>query len=178
MASIFNLEQQLTFYASYHNNKINQLIHIIFVPTIVWTVLVWTSNTVLIPNYSFTLANAITAFYSSYYFSLEPFATLFYAPILIGLNYAAVLFVQNVPNAISYSIGIHVASWIFQFIGHGVFEGRSPALFDNLFQAFALAPLFVWLEVLFTVVNYRPALQKSLKNKVAKEIKKFKQKKQ
>ncbi len=32
---------QLTFYGSYHANPWNQLIHFIFVPTILWTVLVW-----------------------------------------------------------------------------------------------------------------------------------------
>jgi uncharacterized membrane protein YGL010W len=29
---------------------------------------------------------------------------------------------------------IHVAAWILQFIGHGVFEGRAPALLDSLDQ--------------------------------------------
>lgn len=29
---------------------------------------------------------------------------------------------------------VHVASWIAQLYGHGVWEGRSPALLDNVFQ--------------------------------------------
>ena len=33
--------------------------------------------------------------------------------------------------------------------GHGVHEKRAPALFDNLFQAFIMAPLFVLMEVFF-----------------------------
>jgi uncharacterized membrane protein YGL010W len=36
----FNLEDALTFYGSYHNNRINQIIHVIFVPCIVWTAFV------------------------------------------------------------------------------------------------------------------------------------------
>jgi hypothetical protein len=32
----FNLLDQLTFYGSYHSNKWNKLIHLIFVPSIVW----------------------------------------------------------------------------------------------------------------------------------------------
>jgi 2-hydroxy fatty acid dioxygenase len=36
---------------------------------------------------------------------------------------------------------------VAQFVGHGVFEGRQPALLDNLFQAFFMAPIFVLLEV-------------------------------
>lgn len=29
---------------------------------------------------------------------------------------------------------IFTSSWIFQFIGHGVYEHRAPALMDNLVQ--------------------------------------------
>jgi len=36
----FNLEDALAFYGSYHNNRINQIIHVIFVPCIVWTAFV------------------------------------------------------------------------------------------------------------------------------------------
>jgi 2-hydroxy fatty acid dioxygenase len=31
-----------------------------------------------------------------------------------------------------YALYVHVCSWIMQFIGHGVGEGRSPALLDNI----------------------------------------------
>ena len=55
------------------------------------------------------------------------------------------------------SIGVFVVSWILQFIGHGTFEGRAPALLDNLFQAVFLAPLFVWLELLFLRAYFIPA---------------------
>lgn len=41
-----------------------------------------------------------------------------------------------------------VFGWGVQFIGHGVFEGRRPALMDNLFQIF-IAPIFVMLEYSF-----------------------------
>ena len=43
---------------------------------------------------------------------------------------------------------VHLASWIFQFVGHGVFEGRKPALTDNLLLSL-VAPFFVTAEVLF-----------------------------
>lgn len=66
----------------------------------------------------------------------------------------------------------HIASWILQFIGHGKFEGRAPALLDNLFQAIFLAPLFVWLELLFAF-GYRQELQGRVDREVQKEIAKF-----
>lgn len=52
-------------------------------------------------------------------------------------------------------MAVHVVSWILQFIGHGKYEGRKPALLDNLVQALFLAPLFVWYEVLFKLGFYK-----------------------
>lgn len=56
-------------------------------------------------------------------------------------------------------------SWILQFVGHGKYEGRKPALLDNLVQALFLAPLFVWYEVLFKMGFYG-----KLKNEVEESI--------
>jgi uncharacterized membrane protein YGL010W len=68
--------------------------------------------------------------------------------------------------------------WIAQFIGHGAFEGRAPALFDNLFQcrsdpsptmkltlcsAVVLAVFFVWMELLFSL-GYKPELHRRLQD--------------
>lgn len=61
-------------------------------------------------------------------------------------------------------------------MGHGKFEGRAPALLDNLVQAAFLAPFFVWLETLF-MFGYRPELQKRVEAAVVKEIEKFKKQK-
>lgn len=51
-----------------------------------------------------------------------------------------------------------------QFFGHFYFEHRAPALIDNIFQAFLLAPLFIFMELLF-VLGYRPALFKRTRDK-------------
>ena len=45
-----------------------------------------------------------------------------------------------------YTLTVNIISWIAQFIGHGVFEGRQPALVDNLLYTLC-APYFVILEV-------------------------------
>ena len=39
------LEDALVFYRRYHRNKWNQVIHVVFVPAIMWTVLVWLAYT-------------------------------------------------------------------------------------------------------------------------------------
>ncbi|OXA46452.1 putative ferric transport system permease protein FbpB 1 [Folsomia candida] len=68
---------------------------------------------------------------------------------------------------------LHVLCWIAQFIGHGAFEGRAPALLDNMMQAFVMAPLFVLLEVMF-FFGYRKDFQKKMWIRVEAEIAKLK----
>ena len=60
----------------------------------------------------------------------------------------------------------------WSFIGHGVFEGRAPALLDSWDQAFITAPLFVILEVLF-FFGYRKQFYQDCMKEVEVEIKKF-----
>lgn len=71
---------------------------------------------------------------------------------------------------------VHVISWILQFIGHGKFEGRKPALVDNLVQALFLAPLFVWYEILFKLGFYKN-LKKEVDSGIAVELAKLNAKK-
>jgi len=107
------------------------------------------------------------------YVLMEPVAGTALALICLGAtagtNY---LRLETSAPVTQIAIGVHVVSWLAQFIGHGRFEGRAPALLDNLFQAIFLAPLFVWLELLF-MIGYRPELQKRVAKAVEVEIAKF-----
>ena len=49
---------------------------------------------------------------------------------------------------------IHILGWLAQFYGHGVHEGRAPALMDNLGFMF-LAPFFATFECLNYAFSYR-----------------------
>jgi len=62
---------------------------------------------------------------------------------------------------------IHVVGWIAQLYGHGVHEGRSPALLDNLLGALFLAPFFVHYEVLFMLGLFKQ-VKKDLHNDVGR----------
>jgi uncharacterized membrane protein YGL010W len=105
---------------------------------------------------------------------MEPVAGAMLAPLLFGATaYANHLTSTYGMKANYIAIGVHVVSWIVQFIGHGVFEGRAPALLDNLVQAIFLAPFFVWLEILFAL-GYRPELKSRLDQAIEKEVSKFK----
>ncbi|KAL5815872.1 hypothetical protein ACOSQ3_024250 [Xanthoceras sorbifolium] len=67
-----------------------------------------------------------------------------------------------------------------QFLGHGIFEKRAPALLDNLVQALLMGPFFVLLEVLQIVFEYEPypGFRASVQSKIAAEIKEWQEKKQ
>jgi 2-hydroxy fatty acid dioxygenase len=115
--------------------------------------------------------------YSFLYILMEPVAGALITPILLGgTAYGNILTSKYGSTANYWALGIHLVSWIAQFIGHGVYEGRAPALLDNLVQAIFLAPFFVWLEVLF-FFGYRPELKGRLDKAVNEEVKKFRESK-
>jgi uncharacterized membrane protein YGL010W len=60
---------------------------------------------------------------------------------------------------------LFVGGWILQLVGH-VFEGRKPALADNLFQIF-VAPVFLCAE-LFFALGYKSALHAALQERARK----------
>ena len=68
--------------------------------------------------------------------------------------------------------GVQTVCWIGQFVGHGVFERRAPALRDNLVQALFLAPFFVWMELLFSF-GYRPELQSRVEAAVQRDLEQY-----
>ena len=51
-------------------------------------------------------------------------------------------------------------AWIMQFIGHGVFEKRAPALTSNLFSAL-VAPDFVVIEILYLFGYNKKAIEEA-----------------
>lgn len=108
------------------------------------------------------------------YVLLEPVVGLTCIPLFLGAAaYVNYLTMTYGSTATVWSLGINVVSWIAQFVGHGAYEGRSPALLDNLFQAIFLAPLFVFLEYLF-MFGYRRELQQRVETEVQKKIAQFK----
>jgi 2-hydroxy fatty acid dioxygenase len=85
---------------------------------------------------------------------MEPVAGGLCAPLIIGgCAIGNHLHTAYGSSTIWWAVGLHVFSWVAQFVGHGKFEGRAPALLDNLVQALFLAPFFVWMEVRFTKVS-------------------------
>lgn len=117
-----------------------------------------------------TIASII---WGSFYVLMEPFAGTLLGAICLGMAAADNYFYAADPKmATLIGAVVFVVAWILQFVGHGKFEGRAPALLDNLMQALFLAPLFVWLELLF-FFGYRRELQDRVEKQVKTEIAKF-----
>ena len=50
-------------------------------------------------------------------------------------------------NTYTYVLGAHIFGWLTQFVGHGVYEQRAPAILTNFLFMF-LAPFFVIFEIM------------------------------
>ncbi len=71
---------------------------------------------------------------------------------------------------------LHIASWIAQFVGHGIFEKRAPALLDNMLLM-SVAPFFFVFEVINMGFGYKAKEVIQWNKYVALEIKQFRESK-
>eukprot|EP00879_Flechtneria_rotunda_P002726 GHRR01002932.1.p1 GENE.GHRR01002932.1~~GHRR01002932.1.p1 ORF type:complete len:207 (+),score=52.46 GHRR01002932.1:236-856(+) len=195
MGLSFNLLEQLTFYGSYHSNKYNQLIHFIFVPSILWSAAVWLAyagpllplppdQLTWLPTWLSSAVQLNGAFlwvtaYTLYYLCLDPVAGLTWSACVgTPIWLSATAFQQQVARAWLWSLLINIFSWYMQIHpGHGILEGRKPALLDSFIQALTLAPLFVWYELLF-LLGYRPKLYQQLQQSIAANTTQFRAQRQ
>lgn len=159
-----DLRKSFVFYGSYHHNKVNQWIHLLGVPSIFTTALALAHPLKVYGNVS--LSDVVAVVYALSFIKMEPTAGLLYAPVIGAMHYIATTILVH---DVKLSLLIHSVAWVSQFVGHGVFEGRKPALFDNLAQSFHAAVFFVWLEFLF-MLGYKPALHKELNTLIEKRM--------
>ncbi|PVI00473.1 DUF962-domain-containing protein [Periconia macrospinosa] len=180
---LFDLKKNLIFYGAYHREPTNVAIHIACVPLLLGTGFVLGTNTPALRTpgllskvgLPLNLASIASLTYTSLYLALSPNAAgVGVAPIILSsatlANLLPEFYDRTKLNTIAASV--HVISWILQFVGHGKFEGRKPALLDNLVQALFLAPLFVWYEVLFKLGFYK-GLQKEVEAGIEAEVAKL-----
>ena len=137
-----NVQYCFKLYEKFHQNKTNKIIHVVCIPMITWTFLI------LLNNISFYISFLISNFYVVAYSFIEMEHTI---PIFLIFNIGwltAFLFYDSVNNANYFAIALNLLSWLFQFIGHTVFEKNRPALMDSIGHAFFIAPLFSYMELI------------------------------
>ncbi|CAO2647250.1 Nn.00g081720.m01.CDS01 [Neocucurbitaria sp. VM-36] len=182
----FDLKKNLVFYGAYHRDPANVAIHIACVPILLATGFLFGTNTPTLPirqprlltrlNLPLNLGTLAAVTYSTLYLLLSPnLAGISITPLVLGAASLAnrLTTKYNTTKVNTIAIGVHVVSWILQFIGHGKYEGRKPALLDNLVQALFLAPLFVWYEVLFKLGFYKE-LRRDVESAIDVEVAKLK----
>jgi uncharacterized membrane protein YGL010W len=155
------IEEQMSFYAAYHQDGRNKATHFIGVPAIMLSLfipLAWVGFDA--GGVTVTAAMVFAAAVLMYYFMLDvplALAMVVVTTILVwaGHQLAALGTLQG---WIWFAI-LFVGGWILQLVGH-VFEGRKPALADNLFQIF-VAPIFLAAEVFFAL-GYKPELHERM----------------
>ncbi|XVE54773.1 hypothetical protein DITRI_Ditri03aG0108500 [Diplodiscus trichospermus] len=193
---LFDLENHFAFYGAYHSNPINILIHTLFVWPIFFTALLLFCftptiydlsqagilpsefNPVLVLNYGFF----ISLLHAIFYVILDKKAGSLAAFLCMACWVVASFLAAKLGYSVAwkYVLAVQLFCWTGQFLGHGVFEKRAPALLDNLVQALLMAPFFVLLEVLQSFFRYEPypGFKASVKAKIDAEIKEWQDKKQ
>lgn len=125
-------------YATFHATPGNQACHYVAVPVIVLTVLALLAQVPLfeVAGFTVTLAEIVLVLATAYYLTLDP-------PLALLMFGASALFCwlgRSMSPALS--LGLFVGAWVLQFIGHYVYEHRSPAFFRNLTHLL-VGPLWV-----------------------------------
>ena len=158
------LEDQMCFYAAYHQDARNKATHFIGVPMIVVSLfipLAWLKINLggFVLNGAIVFAGVLLV----YYFFLDVVLALVTA-VFTGLFLVAAEWLAAQGAAAGWSaFGVlFVGGWILQLLGH-VFEGRKPALADNLFQIF-IAPIFLCAELAFAL-GYKPRLHAAVQER-------------
>lgn len=159
-----SLEEQMSFYAAYHQDRRNKISHFIGVPAIIFGLFIalgWLR--VEIAGFTLTAALVLAAVVMVWYFMLDvPLALAMLAVNGILLYLAGQVAVLPLKESALWFLVFFGGGWVIQLIGH-VYEGRKPALVDNFFQVF-VAPIFLAAEAFFAF-GYKPDLHKAVQKR-------------
>lgn len=145
-----SIETWFADYASYHQTKCNKWFHRIGIPLIMLTLIAMLTYVKLFTAGTITVdaAMLLIAMASAYYFVIE-------WRLAIGMIVVSILFYfigAWIPLFISAAL--FVLGWIFQFIGHKVYEHKNPAFFRN-FVHLLVGPLWILNDVMPVVKTSR-----------------------
>lgn len=146
--SMKKVDELLQDYAFYHQTPGNVVCHFIGVPSIILGIL---SVLQLVKIGPFSLAEAVIAVSTIYYLLLDARLALSLLLLFAVLDAAA-----YAVGDYRVCLGLFVIGWIFQGIGHAVFEKRSPAFLRNLVHLL-VGPMFLVNKALRVRVLSQPA---------------------
>lgn len=159
------LDQHLSTYAAYHRDRRNIATHFLGIPMIVLAV------ATLLSRPSWTAAGlplspalAVSAGALLFYAALDlRYALVMAAVLALGLWGGAWIAAQSTTTWLAAGIGLFVAGWVIQFVGHA-FEGRKPAFVDDL-VGLLVGPIFLVAETGFAL-GLRAELHETILSRV------------
>ena len=159
-----SIEEQMSTYAAYHQDPRNKATHFIGVPAIVLSLfipLAWLRLD--LGGVAVSAAMLLAAAVIVYYLLLDVPLGLAMLVVFAALAWIGerIAMLGAVAGWSGFAV-LFVGGWILQLVGH-VYEGRRPALADNLFQIF-VAPIFLAAEVFFAL-GYKPALHATVQER-------------
>jgi len=125
-------------YASFHQTAGNKLFHRLGIPMIMFSLIGMLTQVPLadVATVRFDAAIVLIAAASAYYFVIEWRLAL----AMVAVSIAFYFISGVIPFWINATL--FVLGWIFQFIGHKVYEHKNPAFFRN-FVHLLVGPLWI-----------------------------------
>ena len=125
-------------YAAFHGTPGNKACHYVAVPLIVLTLFALLAQVEIatVAGFTVTLAEVVIVLVTAYYLTLDATLALLMLAVSVVFAWAG----RYIPPMIA--LGLFAAAWVLQFIGHYVYEHRSPAFFRNLTHLL-VGPLWV-----------------------------------
>ena len=158
-----SLVDQLAQYATYHRDARNIYTHFVGVPMIVLAVAILLSRPAWelgATGWALSPALWVGAAAALYYLRLDLRYGLCLALVLAAmLAVGAWLAQQPTGLWLLWGVGLFVAGWIIQFVGH-YWEGRKPAFMDDI-MGLLIGPLFVLAEMGFAL-GLRPEVEQAV----------------
>jgi uncharacterized membrane protein YGL010W len=133
------IDELLSDYAAYHSSRGNVICHFIGIPLIIFGILSMLQLLKIgtFATFPFTAAEALIVIVSLYYFALD-------VRLAIGMLISTALIDFAAFAIADWRIGLaaFIVGWIFQGVGHAVYEKRSPAFTKNLLHLL-VGPIFL-----------------------------------
>jgi uncharacterized membrane protein YGL010W len=125
-------------YASYHRTKGNKAFHRMGIPMIMLTLLGMLARVEIFDIGSFRVDAAVLLIILSgiYYLALE------WRLGLAMLGVSIIFYIAGAALPMTVNVAFFILGWIFQFIGHSVYEKKQPAFLRNMTHLL-IGPLWI-----------------------------------
>jgi uncharacterized membrane protein YGL010W len=136
------LQAHFSDYGSFHRTPGNKACHYVGIPMIVLSLFALLARVPLfeLAGFTFTLAEVVLLAATAYYLTLD----VALAVMMLGASVLLAAAGRLLP--LPAAIGLFVLGWVFQFIGHYVYEKKSPAFYRN-FAHLLVGPLWILAKV-------------------------------